>query len=174
MKQNKQTAEIDESDLIEFRPKMVFFLTKYAGIILLLIALLVLCKYVKTPMIRLSSSLISILLFVYLFWQYVSMLICTTWTITKDKIIIKKGVLLKRINETELFRIIDFSEKKNIIQHLFNNTSLIIYSSDKTDSVLTLYGIENNKEKIEEIKKRVKAERISQNIRETNINNLSI
>ena len=106
----------------------------------------------------------------FLLFRYISIMMCTKWTVTDKSIIIQKGILVKTINETALFRVIDFSEKQNIIQSIFHNTDLYVYSSDKTDPVLCLFGIDKDIKNFEEIKRRVKEQRELNNIHETNIN----
>lgn len=168
-----QQNDIDENTKgnIEFRPMGIYFFSKYFILICVLFILLVLCKNVHETSLQFALGIISVVLMLFIFFQYVSILLCTKWTITDKKIIIKKGVFIKTINDTELFRVIDFSEKRNIIQSIFKNTTLFIYSSDKTDPVLCLYGIRNDRDAIEEIKQRCKDERTSNGIKETNINN---
>ena len=94
----------------------------------------------------------------------------TKWTVTDKSIVINKGILVKTTNETQLFRVIDFSEKQNILQSIFHNTDLYVYSSDKTDPTLCIFGIEKNDAIFEEIKRRVIIQREANKIHETNIN----
>lgn len=171
MTKSKTEQQTDISGNIEFHPMGIYFFSKYFLLICVLFILLVLCKNVHETSLRFTLGIISVVLMLFIFFQYISILICTKWTITDKKIIIKKGVFVKTINDTDLFRVIDFSEKRNIIQSIFNNTTLFIYSSDKTDPVLCLYGIKNDRNAIEELKQRCKTERTANGIRETNINN---
>ena len=46
------------------------------------------------------------------------MLLCTKWIITREQIKIYQGVLSKRINYIELYRVYDYEEKQSFIQSL--------------------------------------------------------
>lgn len=155
---------------IEFRPKHIYYFTKHFFLFLFFLMTSFACIYVHDKYAKLIIALISIILMTFLLWSYISIMVCTKWTITDQAIIIKKGVLIKTINQTELFRVIDFSEKQNIIQNIFNNTNLYIYSSDKTDPELCLYGITRDVQSFLEIKRRVQEQRQLHHIHETNIN----
>ncbi len=97
-------------------------------------------------------------------------MVCTKWTVTDKSVIIQKGIITKTTNETQLFRVVDFAEKQNILQSIFNNTDLYIYSFDKTDPELCLFGIVKDKQIFNEIKRRVAVEREINHIKETTIN----
>ncbi len=160
----------NELEEIEFRPKFIYYFTKHFFPFLFFLMTAFACVYVHDKYAKSVISLISMILMAYLMFRYISIMMCTKWTVTDKAIIIKKGVLVKTTNETELFRVIDFAEKQNIIQSIFNNTDLYVYSSDKTDPQLCIFGITKNKEIFNEIKRRVKVQRELNQIHETNIN----
>lgn len=160
----------DELQEIVLRPKFIYYITKHFFPFLFFLMTAFACVYVHDKYAKLIISLVSMILMTYLMFRYISIMMCTKWTITDKSIIIQKGVLIKTTNETELFRVIDFAEKQNIIQSIFNNTDLYVFSSDKTDPQLCIFGITKSKKAFEEIKRRVKAQRELNNIHETNIN----
>lgn len=160
----------DEMGEIQFRPKFIYYFTKHFFPFLFFLMTAFACVYVHDKYAKLIISLVSVILMTYLLFKYVAIMMCTSWTVTDKSIVIRKGVLVKTTNETELFRVIDFAEKQNILQSIFNNTDLYVYSSDKTDPELCLFGITKDKQKFEEIKRRVKEQREINHIHETNIN----
>lgn len=160
----------NENENIVFRPKFIYYFTKHFFLFLFFMMTSFACVYVHDKYAKLVISLVCLILMTYLLFRYISIMMCTKWTVTDRAIVIQKGVLIKTTNETELFRVIDFAEKQNIIQSIANNTDLYVYSSDKTDPELCIFGITKNKEDFEEIKRRVKAQRELNHIHETNIN----
>lgn len=72
------------------------------------------------------------------------MLLCTKWIITREQIKIYQGVLSKRINYIELYRVYDYEEKQSFIQSLINNTNIYIYSGDKSTPELLMNGLKAN------------------------------
>ena len=160
----------DESGDIVFRPKIIYYLTKHFFLFIFFLMTSFACVYVNDKYAKLIISCICMVLMFFLLFRYISIMMCTKWTITEKSIVIQKGILIKTTNETDLFRVIDFAEKQNIIQSIFHNTDLYVYSSDKTDPVLCLFGIDKNTKVFDEIKRRVKEQRELNKIHETNIN----
>lgn len=160
----------EETGEIELRPKAVYYFSKHFFLIIFLIITIYLCTLVSDRYAKLALSTVCLGVMLYLLLRYISIMLYTKWTVTDKSIVINKGILVKTTNETALFRVIDFSEKQNVLQSIFNNTDLYVYSSDKTDPTLCIFGITKNKDAFEEIKKRVKAQREINHIKETNIN----
>ena len=167
---NKYETIEDETKEIEFRPKFIYYFTKHFFAFLFFLMTACACVYVHDKYAKLIISIVSMVLMAYLLFRYISIMMCTKWKVTDTTIIIQKGVLVKTTNETELFRVIDFAEKQNIIQSIFNNTDLYVFSSDKTDPQLCIFGITKDKKAFDEIKRRVTVQRELNKIHETNIN----
>ena len=173
MKQVEYTTteqQNNEMGEIVLRPKAVYFFSKHFFLILFFLVTAYLCTCTSDRYARLAVSAISMAIMLYLLLKYISIMLYTKWTVTDKSIVINKGILVKTTNETQLFRVIDFSEKQNIVQSVFHNTDLYVYSSDKTDPTLCIFGIDKNDAVFEEIKRRVKAQRKENQIHETNIN----
>lgn len=164
----------DKSGNIEFRPKLIYYISKNLFHIIFLLVILFLSNRIQNRYAMMIFGIVSMLIMLFLLGRYISWMMFTKWTITENKIIIEKGVLLKTTNETNLFRVIDFEEKQSILQNIFNNTNLLIYSSDKTDPKLVLFGIKKDEKLFEIIKERVSKQREINHIHETNINKQAI
>lgn len=160
----------EKSGNIEFRPKFIYYFTKHFFVFIFFIMASIACVYVNDKYAKLIISGVCMILMFFLLFRYVYIMMCTKWTVTDKSIVIQKGILIKTTNETDLFRVIDFAEKQNIIQSIFHNTDLYVYSSDKTDPVLCLFGIDKNTKAFDEIKRRVHEQRELNKIHETNIN----
>lgn len=172
MKQVEHTTKEQNNEMgeIVLRPKAVYFFSKHFFLIVFFLVTAYLCTCTSDSYARLAISVFSMAIMLYLLLKYISIMLYTKWTITDKSIVINKGILVKTTNETQLFRVIDFSEKQNIVQSVFHNTDLYVYSSDKTDPTLCIFGIDKNDAVFEEIKRRVKAQRNENHIHETNIN----
>lgn len=155
---------------IQLQPKTIYFISKHFFLFIFLLMTASASIYVQNKYIKLVVSIICLVLMFYVLLKYISIMICTKWTITDKSIIIQKGIIIKTTNETQLFRVVDFAEKQNILQNIFNNTDLYIYSFDKTDPELCIFGINKDKKMFDEIKRRVQVERELNHIRETTIN----
>lgn len=162
-------TSIEEKDIV-LQPKFVYYISKHFFMFLFFLMTSFACMYVNDKYAKLVVSIISIVLMFYLFIRYISIMVCTKWTVTDKSVIIQKGIITKTTNETQLFRVVDFAEKQNILQSIFNNTDLYIYSFDKTDPELCLFGIVKDKQIFNEIKRRVAVEREINHIKETTIN----
>lgn len=94
-------------------------------------------------------------------YSYVDILFCTSWLITEEQIKIYRGVFSKSINYIELYRVYDYSEEQSFIQSLTHNTTVIIFSGDRSTPKLVIAGIEANTEIINIIRKRVELQKKS-------------
>ena len=86
--------------------------------------------------------------------------------ITREQIKIYQGVLSKRINYIELYRVYDYEEKQSFIQSLINNTNIYIYSGDKSTPELLMNGLKANSDIIQTIRNRVEEQKKKKGIYE--------
>lgn len=66
-----------------------------------------------------------------------------TWEITTENIKIKTGILNRRIDYIELYRIIDYTEIQSLAQRLFKNKTVIITSGDNSHPTFAFVGIDS-------------------------------
>lgn len=66
--------------------------------------------------------------------------------ITPEQLIIEYGVLHRTSDYIELYRVVDFCERRNIPEQLFGLKTVSVFSGDRTKPKLDIYGI---KEKID-------------------------
>ena len=85
---------------------------------------------------------------------------------TTVQIKIYQGVLSKRINYIELYRVYDYEEKQSFIQSLINNTNIYIYSGDKSTPELLMNGLKANSDIIQTIRNRVEEQKKKKGIYE--------
>lgn len=68
----------------------------------------------------------------------------TTYTLDERRLIINSGLLTSVEDETLLYRVVDITLKRSLIQKLFRLGTLIVYAQDKTSSVLEIKNIKNS------------------------------
>lgn len=86
----------------------------------------------------------------YIIWTYL-VIKNKKYELTQERLILKSGVLNKKIEELELFRVRDYSIEKPFIYNMFGLGNIILTSSDKTNPYIKLEAlkdIENLKNKI--------------------------
>lgn len=148
------------SDDIILKPKFRYWLMKNFLLITLAIFVFIFSKYIREhELLKFISGTILVLLIFIIFYRYISMLLCTKWIITREQIKIYQGVLSKRINYIELYRVYDYEEKQSFIQSLINNTNIYIYSGDKSTPELLMNGLKANSDIIQTIRNRVEEQK---------------
>lgn len=95
-----------------------------------------------------------ILCLVYLAYQLVYLKM-TTYLVTSEQIVIIKGVFSTTVGYVELYRVVDYEERRNLAQLLFGIKTVIIYSQDRTNSCLMMEGINDKHHLVSNIRMRV-------------------
>lgn len=101
----------------------------------------------------------------------------TTYSLTEDKLLIDSGIFTTRQDEIMLYRILDVTLTKNLIQRINNLGTITVISSDQscpTLKIKNIYDATEIKEKLSELvdkardKKRVFSREIIDNHVDTN------
>lgn len=71
----------------------------------------------------------------YLRWK------STKYKVTSEKIQIEKGIISKKINNLELWRINDIQYKQGIVQRIFSEATLVLVTQDVSSPILTFSGL---------------------------------
>jgi uncharacterized membrane protein YdbT with pleckstrin-like domain len=75
--------------------------------------------------------------------------------VTDEQLIIEHGVLSRSSDYIELYRVVDFGERRDIMEQLFGLKTVSIYSGDRTTPRLDIYGIRENTDVVGIIRERV-------------------
>ena len=75
--------------------------------------------------------------------------------ITAEQLIIQHGVIHSSSDYIELYRIVDFSEQRDIMEQLFGLKTVSIYSGDRTNPKLDIYGVHEKTDVVGIIRERV-------------------
>lgn len=89
---------------------------------------------------------LSVYVLINLFWQILKVW-CIRYEIDPEKLKYSSGIILRKHEFVENYRIKDFLIEKPLIYRIFGLGNLTIYTSDKTTPILHLYAIRKPEEK---------------------------
>ena len=100
-------------------------------------------------------------------WKWVSNMM-VSYEITPDRLVIRRGIFVKSIDEIELYRIKDVRIDFTIINQLANVGTIGITSSDETtrDAPLVIRDVDRARARREELRELVNAARRQRGVRE--------
>lgn len=157
---------MNPSDIM-LRPSINYWVITNCHLIVISVIILLFSNFLKiNEALQYAGSLLALGILLVLFYRYINTLLCTKWIITKEQILIYKGVFAKSIDYIELYRVCDYQERKSFIQALINNTNLYIYSGDKSNPVLAIKGIKAGTNILKEIRERVETQKQRKSIYE--------
>ena len=70
----------------------------------------------------------------------------TVYRLTEDRLLIKRGFFTTREDEVRLYRILDISLKRTLLQKIFGTGSILCHSSDKTMGHFEIINIKRSYE----------------------------
>jgi uncharacterized membrane protein YdbT with pleckstrin-like domain len=77
------------------------------------------------------------------------------WVIDDEQIQRTMGVFSRTTDYVELYRVTDYIEVQTFLQRIFKVKSLVVVSTDKTDSMMPILGIPEKVDLKEYIRKKV-------------------
>ena len=83
----------------------------------------------------------------------------TKYTLTNKKIIINEGLLTSDENEILLYRVLDLTLRKTLIQKIFKLGTIILDSQDKFQETLEIKNIKNSQEFKENLSELIEADK---------------
>jgi uncharacterized membrane protein YdbT with pleckstrin-like domain len=92
----------------------------------------------------------------------------TTYEITQDRLILRRGIFVKSIDEVELYRVKDVRLDFTLINQWANIGTITVTSSDETtrDAPLVIRDVDDANARREELRKLVEAARQKRRVRE--------
>lgn len=85
--------------------------------------------------------------------------ITTRFKITLRRVETERGVLSKRVESLELWRVLDVRYTQSLFDRLTGNGRVILESTDKSDPKLELHGLPNHRQVFEQLREAVQAAR---------------
>lgn len=94
--------------------------------------------------------------------------LATTYEVTDDRLILYKGILVKSIDEIELYRVKDVRIDFTVINQLADIGTITITSSDETtrDAPLVIADVDHARTRREKLRELINAARRSRGVRE--------
>ncbi len=95
----------------------------------------------------------------------------TTYEISEDRLILRKGIFVKSVDEVELYRVKDVRLDFTLIAQWANIGTITIASSDETtrDAPLVIRDVDNAGERREALRRLVEAARQKRRVRELDV-----
>ena len=87
------------------------------------------------PFVVLGAIMTCIMLYGCLYLHKLS------YIITSEQLIIQHGVLIRKSDYIELYRVVDFSENRGIVEQLFGLKTVSIFSGDRSNPKLDIFSI---------------------------------
>ena len=87
------------------------------------------------------------------------------WTFTKfslmtKKLVIEKGLIRSVENEVLLYRIVDLTYSRNLLQKLFKMGTIVVHAHDKTTPVVVIKNIKHSREFKDKLSEWIEKDRI--------------
>ena len=77
------------------------------------------------------------------------------YVISAEQLIVQQGVFHRTSDYIELYRIVDFSEQRDILEQFFGLKTISIYSGDRTNPKLDICGVQEKVDLVGIIRERV-------------------
>ncbi len=98
-------------------------------------------------------------------WKYLE-LMCFRYTVTTERVGLSRGILTKRTDSIELYRVKDTTVIEPFFLRLFGLADIVLSSSDRTTPLLVLHAVPNGMELREQIRASVERLRVQKSVRE--------
>lgn len=93
----------------------------------------------------------------------------THYELTSERLRTRSGVLNKKLDELELYRVRDFRLEQPLFLRLFGLSNIVLQTSDRTNPVITLAGVRAGEQVREYIRTYVEACRQRKGVRELDV-----
>ena len=118
------------------------------------------------------SQLVNLFTYLLLFWTIIFPLIAylktrfTIYELTKTRLRLKTGIFSQQIEDTELYRVRDYSIDKPFWFRIFGLGHIKVLTSDKSNPEITLYAVSKIENTAELIRQNVEVARKKSGTRE--------
>lgn len=108
---------------------------------------------------------LALALLFYAYYKYVY-LRNMGYTITAEQIIYEHGVFSRSRDYIELYRIVDYDERRSFMQMLLGLKTIVVHSGDRTMPKLSIVGVRDSDNIVDALRQRVRYNRLKMNIHE--------
>ncbi|HEY8375622.1 MAG TPA: PH domain-containing protein [Nannocystis sp.] len=89
-----------------------------------------------------------------LLWSYLQH-ITTRYKVTRRRVEFQKGVITRRLDSLELWRVLDVRYEQSIIDRIFDNAKIVLIGTDQTHPTLVLHGLPGHRQLFERLREAV-------------------
>lgn len=89
-----------------------------------------------------------------LLWSYLQH-ITTRYKVTRRRVEFQSGVITRRLDSLELWRVLDVRYEQSLLDRLFDNAKITLIGTDQTHPNLRLYGLPNHRQLFERLREAV-------------------
>lgn len=104
----------------------------------------------------------------FILWNFLSVK-TTVYQLTNERLKTSFGILNKRVDELELYRVKDYRLEQPLYLRLFGLGNIILDTSDRSNPIMILKAVPEPSELLDCIRKHVEERRTSKSIREIDI-----
>lgn len=130
MKNNEPAA-----NSIKISPCPIYAIITVFPMLLLVVAITIIAKKFFPLLIVLSLILLFVICYKYLYLRF------TVYSINKEVLKIKTGILSKRVDSLELYRVKDYVVTQSFVMRMFKIMTITLYTKDLTSGKVSLMGI---------------------------------
>lgn len=88
------------------------------------------------------------------------------YSVTGEQLVIKHGVFTRNSDYIELYRIVDYDERRNFIQQILGLKTVSVYSGDRTNPRLDIIGVLEGNDMVGIIRERVEYNKLRKGVYE--------
>lgn len=110
-------------------------------------------------------KIICLILAIYLGYCCVFLVRCR-FTLTGEQLIYERGVFTSKSDFIELYRVVDFEEKRSFLQQLVGLKTVVVHSGDRTHPCLVISGVHKCMPLVAIIRERVEYNKIRKGVYE--------
>ncbi|TDO01390.1 PH domain-containing protein [Sunxiuqinia elliptica] len=125
----------DAEILASLHPTNIYAVSRILPFLLLLVVSIALAHYFQPAFYGLAY-----LLAIWTWWRFLSV-IFINYILTRELIIVRKGIIARSYNSLELFRVKDYNVEQSFFMRLFGIMSVRLYTTDLTTDTLDIKGV---------------------------------
>lgn len=149
---------------ITIRPDYGQFIVN-EGLLVMIPPLLLAYFGIGVTILQIIISAISAIMCLYLLFSYIY-ITNIKYEIDDERITISKGIINIDCDYIELYRVVDYDEKRSLFQRIFDIKTVNIYSGDRTLPKLAMAGVDGKLDLVRIIRSRVEKSKMKHGIYE--------
>ncbi|WP_319591717.1 PH domain-containing protein [uncultured Draconibacterium sp.] len=125
----------DAEILASLHPANIYAMSRILPFLLIMVVLIAIAHYFQPALYGLAY-----LLAIWTWWRFLS-IIFINYILTRELIIVRKGIIARSYDSLELFRVKDYNVEQSFFMRLFGIMSVRLYTTDLTTDTLDIKGV---------------------------------